>query len=243
MVEFSIFQQELRWCEIPERTVGPLVVVDPHPCFCQKSCLIQVVEREHIKYLVTERAVEPFNETILMRLPFLDESQFNPVLLAPVFQGLGDKLRAVVNAKPFRLSSPLQQAAQLTDHAQAGQTGVDAYREDFAVEIIDDVEGTECFSLEQSIMDKVHRPSQVVMERLDQRLLNSCGKALLVFSSQVQFHFGVDAVNAFVIVFVVKCTQSIIHHPKTPATVQVCHLSQLLTDRFIVFRLWLVAHN
>ena len=41
---------------------------------------------------------------------------------------------------------------------------------------------------------------QVMVQGLEQRLFNSGGQALFVFPAQVQFHIGVNAVDAFMVV-------------------------------------------
>lgn len=81
------------------------------------------------------------------------------------------------------------------------------------------------------------------MQRLNQRFLDPHGKTLLVFSSKVQFHFCVDSVDPFVVVFEVERTQSMVHHPETPAGVQLGHLSKLHPDGLIIFRFGFVANN
>jgi hypothetical protein len=83
-------------------------------------------------------------------------------------------------------------------------------------------------------MNKIHRPGQVVMQGLYQRVLNSQGKPLFVLTAKVESHFSIDSVDAFMIVVKVHCSESAVHHPEAPRTVQVCHLPQLLPDRLII---------
>lgn len=83
-------------------------------------------------------------------------------------------------------------------------------------------------------MHEVHRPGQVVMEWLHQRMKYSRGKALLVLASQIEFHFRVDAIDTLVIILEIKHTKTVIHHPETPTSMKMCQLGKLLPDRLIL---------
>jgi hypothetical protein len=74
-------------------------------------------------------------------------------------------------------------------------------------------------------------------------MLNSHRKALFVLAAKVQFHFRVDAVDAFMIVKKAHGSQTMVHHPEAPAAMQISHLPELLPDGLIVFWLGFVANN
>ena len=242
VVEFSIFQQELRWGEVPERAVRPLVVVDPHPCIGGRTGLVEALEGEEVEHLLTEGPVEPFDVPVLVGLALLDEQQFGP-LPAPVPQRLCDELRAVVHPELLWPAPPFGQFVQFPDHPLAGQAGVDGDRQCLPVEIVDDVEGTERPALQEAVVHEVHRPGEVVVQRLHQGFPYPQGEAFLVLPAQVQPHLGVDAVDALVVVPEVQGAQTVVHHPEAPTTVHVGHLPQLRADRLVVFWPGFVAND
>ena len=92
-------------------------------------------------------------------------------------------------------------------------------------------------------MDKIHRPCQIVVQRLKQGLLNSQGKTPFVLSAKVQFHLCVDSVDSFVVVLEIERAQSVVHHPETPTAMQFSHLPQLCSNGFILLGLGFVANN
>lgn len=135
--------------------MGPFIVVDPHPCLSDHSSLIEAVEGKHIEHFVTKGSIEPLDVSVLVRLAFLNEDQPG-LITTPILKCLCDKLRAIVYSQLFRPASPFNKLVQFPDHPLAGQACVDGDGEDFAIEIIDDIESPECFPLEQTVMHKIH---------------------------------------------------------------------------------------
>lgn len=79
--------------QCPMRTV---VVITIKPTRRFVTQFVQVAERVHAEHLLTERPVEPLDISVLSRLAGLDRHQLDVVLLRPLFQCLGDKLRTII---------------------------------------------------------------------------------------------------------------------------------------------------
>ena len=70
-------------------------VVDHYPAFAQR------VDEFPVKALPPEPAIEALCITILPRASRINVDGFNPVVLEPTLDDLGDKLRAVIAADKF----------------------------------------------------------------------------------------------------------------------------------------------
>src|SRR5690606_22386090 len=164
------------------------------------------------------------------------------LLAAPVLQCLGDKFRPVVNANLFGSTPPLGELVEFANHPLTGQARIDSDRQDLPIEIVDDVECPEWLSLKKAVVNEVHGPGQIRVQRLYQRLLYSQRKPFLILTPKIKSHLGIDSVNTFVVILEIHRPEPMIHHPKAPSAMQVCHLSQLRPDRLIIFRLWFIAN-
>src|SRR5258708_40316351 len=74
----------------------PLFVVLLEPKFGLFTHLVQSLKHEHVEHRLAVAAIESFNETILHGFARFDELERHLVLLSPVSQSQGDKLRTVV---------------------------------------------------------------------------------------------------------------------------------------------------
>jgi hypothetical protein len=140
----------------------------------EEPCLVKIFKGISIQYFFAVRSIEPLDVPVLLRLALLDENKFD-ALTAPIFQRLGDKLRAVIDTEPLGFPAPFHYAVKFTNHALAGQAGIDGDVECFTVEIINDVKSPEWFSMQKAIVNEIHRPGQVMVQGLEQRLLDSGG--------------------------------------------------------------------
>src|SRR6266446_8127676 len=129
----------------------PLFVVLLQPHFGLFTHLVQSLKHEHVEHRLAVAAIESFNETILHRLARFDELKHHSVLFGPVSQSQGDKLRTVVCSELEGIAAMSGYPFKLAHHPLSGQTEVHRDRQRFAIEVIDDIEGTEATTVPQRI--------------------------------------------------------------------------------------------
>lgn len=105
--ELSTFQQELARGVVHKRIVWPFIVVAPDELVGALAHLVEVLEQICIQHLFTVCAIEAFDQAVLHGHSRLDEDDLDLVALGPLFHGLSDELRAVINAKSLWLATPL----------------------------------------------------------------------------------------------------------------------------------------
>jgi hypothetical protein len=81
---------------IPQRAMGPNLVVIPPPGFDFLSCILQADEPILIQAFIPELPVEALDESILDGLAWLDEAQLHASLVGPHVQGLAGEFRPVL---------------------------------------------------------------------------------------------------------------------------------------------------
>ena len=94
--------------------VRPLVVVDVFPVIYDRLRLDHRVERVDREHLVADAGAERLHERVLPRGARLDEAALGPAEAAPVPQGVGGHLGAVVHPDELRAGAAL--ADDLVEH-------------------------------------------------------------------------------------------------------------------------------
>jgi len=73
-----------------------------------------------IKHFAPIAAIKALDESILGGRAFLDELDFNSLLVHPVFEFLSDKFRAVIDAQALRLGMLFNDLLQGSNDAAGG---------------------------------------------------------------------------------------------------------------------------
>ena len=76
--------------------MGPLGVVGRKPLLGDRAHLVEGVEEVRVEDLFAKRAIEPFDERILIRLPGLDVTDGDALRSTPLDEGLRGELGSVV---------------------------------------------------------------------------------------------------------------------------------------------------
>jgi uncharacterized protein YaaQ len=94
--------------------VRPVIVVVEQPLVRELLHLLDALEEIRVEDLLAVTLVEALDECILVRLPRLDEADFDAVLCAPALERLGEKLRPIVHTHGCRQAVHL---SELLHHA------------------------------------------------------------------------------------------------------------------------------
>src|SRR5712691_1538903 len=133
----------------------PFFVVLLQPLFRLLTDLIQRLKYEHVEHRFTVAAIESFDKAILHRFAWFDELQSYAVLLRPISEGQSNELRTVVCSELEGIAADSGYPFKLAHHALGCQTEVHRDRQRFAIEVINDIEGTEASSVPQRITHEV----------------------------------------------------------------------------------------
>jgi hypothetical protein len=118
--------------------MGSVVVVAVQPVGRHVTHFLQAVEHVAVEHLGAVGLVESFDIGVLRGLAGLDVLQGDSLALSPLGQGVGDELRAVVQANRQRRAAHLHQLVERPNDARSRQAGVDLNAQALAVEFVDD---------------------------------------------------------------------------------------------------------
>jgi len=123
--------------------MGSVVVVAVQPVGRHVTHFLQVVKYVAVEDFGAVDLFEALDIGVLRGFARLDVLQGDALALSPLGQRVGDELRAVVQANLQRRTSHLHQFVERPDDARSRQAGVDLDAQALAVELVDDVEGSE----------------------------------------------------------------------------------------------------
>jgi hypothetical protein len=120
--------------------VGSDRVVVTAPAFDDDLCLLQCVEDFAIKQLVAKTSVKALDEAIFPRTAWCDVGCLRADRCDPVLHGLGHKLRPVIGPDVARYAAQHEEVGQNIDHIEGLEFAIDADRQTFMGELVDNVE-------------------------------------------------------------------------------------------------------
>ena len=135
----------------------PLVVIFHQPALCNFPYFIQCSEQVKIQDFCPVCPVEPFDKSILCRLPRLDKFGHHPVFFGPSCQRQRDQFWPAFSAGSRGLPRPVQPP----DDSLSRDIQVDFYRQCFTVKIIHHIEGPESSAADHGLVHKIDGPALV----------------------------------------------------------------------------------
>src|SRR5258708_32043284 len=133
----------------------PLFVVLLEPHFGLLPHLVQSLKHIHVEHRLAVAAIESFDKAILHRFAWFDELERNTMLFGPLRQSQRDELWTVVCSELEGIAADSGYPFKLAHHSLGRQAEVDFDRQRFAIEVVDDIEGTEPPTVPQCIAHEV----------------------------------------------------------------------------------------
>jgi len=115
-------------------------------------------------------SVESLDVGVQSRTTWPDEIPDDVVGVGPRLHDMASEFRAIVTANRCRLAVPFAKLLENPHHAAATDAEVDLDGQHFTCEVIDHVEGSERTTIGQRVVHEVHRPANVRLDRLHERM-------------------------------------------------------------------------
>ena len=125
----------------------------------------QRVEDLAIEQFVTQAGIEAFDVTVLPWAARLDVGGLGTDGSDPFLHRLGDELWAVVGADMAGYAAQDEEVGQDVDHVDGLELAVDADRQAFMGELVDDVEHAVLASIMGAVLDEVVGPDVIGVAR------------------------------------------------------------------------------
>jgi hypothetical protein len=179
--------------------MGPLGVVALEPGDGDLLHLLEGVEEIGVEDLVAKRAVEPFDEGSLIRLPGLDVADGDALHEAPVHECLRGELGPVVHAHPGGAAVQLDEVIQDPDHAGAANRRSQFNREGLPIAFVEDVEGPKPAPVVERVGHEIEGPGLVRARWRHEGLAEARRESPFRPLRQIEPQGAVHAVRALVI--------------------------------------------
>lgn len=196
----------------------PLFVVTLEPFRTDLSDLVQRFKHVGVQYFCSIRAIESFDEGILIGLARLDVPQFNSALRTPGHELFGDQLRAIVEANRLGPAPPAHHLRQHADHVLSRKRRINLDGQALSHAFIQNIEGAESSPAVQRIAHEIHSPHGIGLWDDRKRLSHSNRQPLLRPSRQVQPQLAIDSPEPLGIPRMAIEPEPITTLPEAPAT-------------------------
>lgn len=142
-----------------------LLVIALSPLLDLVACVLQAREPLLVEALVSERAVEAFDEAVLDRLPRLDEVELDVSLFGPGRQRDAQELRSVVRHQSARKPKGFRELIEHSHHPIGRDGRRDLDPRHLSRAEIHDRERPQPAPIDEPVVDEVHRPGVVSLDR------------------------------------------------------------------------------
>lgn len=197
--------------------MGSLFVVFEHPPVDGFTDVFETDEEMLVEQLVAHRTVEALDVAVLVGLAGLDVLDRHAGRFGPLREGVAQKLGTIVGSQHLRQPAFLAQPFEDTDQSLRRDRGVDLHLQQFAIEIVDDVEEPETTAADQRVAHEVRRPDAVRQAGDIQRYPFSLGQSSLRRTTQIELHELVHPIDPLVIPGPALAAQLLAAHPETAA--------------------------
>ena len=133
----------------------------PAPALDDDLGFAQGVEDFSVEQFVAQSSIEAFDVAVLPRAAGLDVSGLGPNSSDPVLHRLGHEFGAVVRTDVTRHAAKNEEVGQDVDHVDRLELAIDADRQAFMGELVDDVEHPVFAALMGAILDEVVGPDVI----------------------------------------------------------------------------------
>jgi hypothetical protein len=184
---------------ITKSGVWPHSIVVPPPILDGSTGVVKALKPVTVQALVSEPAVEGFNERILHRLPGTNEVEANPSQVRPRIEVIRRKLAPVVHLDHLRLATPRDHVFECFRHRSSRKTARHLHRQALPRKAVDHGQDTNPAFIGESIGDEVHRPALVHLagtRRLDP---NPARELLPTLDAHLEILLAVQAVDPLVV--------------------------------------------
>lgn len=181
--------------------MGSLLVVLEHPPPSGLAHILEAPEEVLVEHFLPERAVEPLDVGVLVRLAGLDVLDRHALILGPLGEGFTQELRPVIGSKHLRQATLALEPPEDPDQAQRGDRRIDFDVQRLAIEVVLDVERPEPAPASERVGHEIRRPHRVRRPRHIQRYTFALRQAALGRATAVQSHGLVNPIDALVIPF------------------------------------------
>jgi hypothetical protein len=214
------------------------VVVHPNTLVGVLLRLIQVVEQVGRQDVFAKRAIQTLQAAILGGLSRLDVSKFNLMLrlLAPIAQGLSQKLWSVIYPDGLGLAAPANHLDQPADDLGGRYALSYGDVRIISVLLIHDVGTAKRLTIDQGVAYEIHTPKDIRPNRSYQRSSYRLSQSAQGTTLDVQASYPVEPVEPLVMDWwKVLHAQSIVRLPKAPSGSLFGHLGQPSQHLLIVW--------
>ena len=215
--------------------MGTDFVISLHPTIGDFPNIGDRVEQEGVEHLFPVGPIEPLDERVLVGFAWLDESQFDVMLLAPFGEGVAGQLRPVVAADCLGLAMDLDQLFDETDHSQRryGRRNIDA--QTFPVRLVDHIERADRSPAVQRVMHEVQRPHGIHLRHDDHRLPGAARQPPLGTPLVIEPQLAINPIDLFMVPGATHRPQAVETLPETPAHLHRHDLVQGIDDFAVAF--------
>ena len=154
-------QGEGVWRDTTYGTMGSQSVVLITPVLDEQTGFLQGTEPVLVETVVTEGAVEGFDEGVLGRLTGLDVIEVHMAPLGREVEGLAGELWSVVKGNGTGSSQSIAEGVEHFGHHLPSDRGIDMERETLTGAVINEGEASEASSSGNLVMDEVHGPALI----------------------------------------------------------------------------------
>ena len=193
------------------------MVVFVAPVLDEQAGLGERAEPVLVEAVVTEGAVEGFDEGVLGGFARLDVMEMDAGGLGPEVDGFAGELGAVVGGDGLWQAAYEGELLKERDDGSAADGSVGMECEALACEVIDEGEATEASAVGELVMDEVHAPAFIGSRRLWQRDACDGGQLASEFAAQGEAFLAVKALGAFVVDDQALRLEHIVEDGQTPS--------------------------
>src|SRR5262249_16836575 len=187
------------WGAVPERAVGPHLVVVGPPDLDLRARVREVDEPVLVQALVSKLPVEGLDEGVVDGFAGPDEVELDATAVRPGIERGAGKLGAVVDDDPPGQRAARGQAVKDAGDPEAGEPVVDLDGQALAARVVDDVQGAKGPAAGQAVDHEGQRPAAVRLGRGGKDDAGA-GDQLAPFPpAHGELFFAIDAVDPFVV--------------------------------------------
>ena len=147
-----------RWRQASQRIVRSDLVVSHQPLVGDLLHVGNGVEQVRRQHFLAERAVEAFDEGVLIGFAGLDEPDLDALGLAPLGEGVARQFGAVVSSNRQRRTMDLDELIHEPDHPAGRNAGGHIDAQTTTIGLVDDVQRPKRSAAVQAVVHEVQRP-------------------------------------------------------------------------------------
>jgi len=219
------------------------MVVLVAPVFDEEASFCQRAEPMLVEAVVTEGAVEAFDEGVLSGFARLDVVDGDTRGLSPEMKGAAGKFGTVVGGDRGGQAAGGCQLLEDGDDGAAADGSIDMKSQALTSEVIDQSQRAEAAAVGELVMDEVHAPALVGSGWLRQRHACESGQLPAAFAAQREALLAVKTLGALVILDETLGLEDIVQDGRTPAWLESGPMAEALPQSRIVMRCGLILER